>query len=278
MNVPFMLYTRDYILTFQVRKQRLDDMLDLPQSYKKIKSMAAELGMIDGEKSRRYESSSINPFEPRKGDSQSEAFGRKIDRNRTLSRKRDTLDSLRSEPRGSRRRDSRYDDMTERRQTTYEEPEVEDRRRHHGNRSFSRVTRQDSELSATPETKLVARHLQKAQSYMATHNEGQKELPLGTGPKTENNGFGDFPFSVSPTPLEHDEIHSMLPEHGSTPSPEPKIPLIPQSKKPTVYQQPSVVSSKQMFIREVEVTLGHLLRLCEMVLGNQNFIREGLEE
>lgn len=234
----------------------MDDMLDLPQSYRKIKSMAAELGMIDGEKSRRYESSSFHPFEPRRGDSQSEAFGRAIGRNRTLSRKRDTLDSLRSEPRGSRRRDSKYDDMMERVQTprqTYEEPEFEDRRRHHGsnlNRSFSRATRQDSEISTTPETKLVARHLQKAQSYIATHNEGQTELPLGTGPKTANNGFGDFPFSVSPTPMDQDET-SMLPEHGSTPSPEPEFPqrvyrsnpskAVPTPKKPIVYQQPSVV-------------------------------------
>lgn len=239
------------MLTFIYRKQRLDDMLDLPQSYKKIKIMAAELGMIDGEKSRRHEGSTFNPFEPRRGDSQSETLAKANGRHRTLSRKRDTLDSLNSEPRGTRRRDSRFDDMMERAQNprqTYEEPKFENRK-HQNNLNRSRATRQDSELSATPETKLVARHLQKAQSYMATHNEGQTELPLGTGPKTANNGFGDFPFSVSPTPMEQDET-SMLPEHGSTPSPKPEAQKpsrsnVEKPKKPTVYQRPSVVSSNK---------------------------------
>ncbi|CAG8980249.1 hypothetical protein HYALB_00009831 [Hymenoscyphus albidus] len=217
--------------------------------------MAAELGMIDGETSRRPRRSPFNPgLNLRRSDSQSEVFGRSTGRNRSLSQRRDTFDSVRSEPRELRHR--RYDDMAERGQPLRGHMHGEERnlegRRHfppgNSHRSFSRATRQDSEISVTPNAKEIARHLHNAQSYMATRGGTQKELPIRIEPTTESNGFGDFPFSVSPTPIEQDGLHSMLPEHGSTPSPEPEMPqrrnerssFVTPPKKPTVYQQPSV--------------------------------------
>ncbi|CAG8959900.1 hypothetical protein HYFRA_00013172 [Hymenoscyphus fraxineus] len=200
------------ILVFQVvhlkfsltkPKQRWDDILDLPQSFKNIRNMAAELGMIDGETSRRPRRSPFNPSSNLwRSDSQSEVFGRSTGRNRSLSRRRDTFDSVRSEPREFRHR--RYGDLAERGQHLRghihgEERNLEGRRHFppgNSNRSFSRATRQDSEISVTPDAKEIARHLHNAQSYMATRGGTQKELPTRKQPSTESNGFGDFPIST----------------------------------------------------------------------------------
>lgn len=259
----------------------MKDMLEIPQSYKRINAMAREAGLTDRNYDRGRGYSDDSYVEPsleqrRQRDARRDARRRQDTTDsdkyyeRPVPQREDTRDSVVYEDGHFRRRDSGNNDALSRnqsrRRSTYDSEKLEAMRRY-SEISDSRAPQprrqstQFTDISDTPETKLVAKHLHKAQEYITrTRPEDRDNVAIGRDIRNLRKEFGDLPLSASPTPMEQDEVLSMMPEHGSTPSPTPPSrPKAPNGSKPnrpvlvkrptTEYQQPTVVSSAGSSLR-----------------------------